>query len=138
MPNSDDLEPSPAQLGETMSVDPGEWTPLDDLGTEIYVYGDRPVDVAVQRADVDDEIRALREDVARMRAELDAIGGMRVIEHEGHRLRVITSALHDRLCTWRVATPQGTEPEVLACAGCGFCYPRAGDTRPTFSPGGEA
>lgn len=41
-------EPSPAELGETMTVTPGEWTPLDDLGTAIYVYGDQSVDVAVQ------------------------------------------------------------------------------------------
>jgi hypothetical protein len=46
-----DLEPSPAELGDTMTVQPGEWTPLDDHGTEIYLYGDQPADVAVQFAD---------------------------------------------------------------------------------------
>jgi hypothetical protein len=65
--------------------------------------------------------------------QLDAIDGMQVIEHEGRRLRVITSALHDQLCTWRVATPQGTEPEVLGCAGCGFCYPPVTDVRDDHS-----
>lgn len=60
-----------------------------------------------------------------MRAELDAIGTMRVIEHEGSRLRVITRALHDRLCRARIATPQEEiDPNILHCAFCGFCYPR--------------
>lgn len=59
----DSLEPSPAQLGETMTVAAGEWTPLDDLGTQLYVYGDQPVDIAVQRAEADDQIRQI--DVAR-------------------------------------------------------------------------
>jgi hypothetical protein len=119
------LEPSPAELGETMTVTPGEWTPLDDLGTQIYVYGDQPVDVAVQRADVDDEVRQLHAEVQRLRAELDAIGGMRVIEHSSGRLRVITRALHDRLCRARIATPQEEiDPNILHCAFCGFCYPR--------------
>jgi hypothetical protein len=82
--------------------------------------------------------RALLAEVERLRAELDAIGGMQVIEHEGIRMPVITSALHDRLCKWRVATPQGTEPEVLGCAGCGFCYPPVTVTRPSLSQGGDA
>jgi hypothetical protein len=30
------------------------------------------------------------------------------VDHEGVRMRVIPRALHDVLCTWRVATPQGT------------------------------
>ncbi|WP_433730811.1 hypothetical protein ACQP2Y_21075 [Actinoplanes sp. CA-051413] len=60
----DSLEPSPAQLGDTMTLTAGEWTPLDDIGTEIYVYGDQPVDVAVQYAEVESEIRQLRADVA--------------------------------------------------------------------------
>lgn len=46
--DEDDNGPSPAQLGDTMTLAPGEWTPLDDNGTEIYVYGDRPVDIALQ------------------------------------------------------------------------------------------
>lgn len=62
--NRDDLGPSPAELGDTMTVAPGEWTPLDDLGTQIYVYGDQPVDIAVQRAEADDEVRHLREELA--------------------------------------------------------------------------
>jgi hypothetical protein len=49
----DDLGPSPAQMGETMTVAAGEWTPLDDHGTQIYVYGCRSVDIAFQtRPDV--------------------------------------------------------------------------------------
>lgn len=71
------------------------------------------------------DVPALLAEVDRLRAELDEIGAMQVIEHEGCRLRIISSALHDRLCNRRVATPQGTEPEVLGCAGCGFCYPLA-------------
>lgn len=47
-PDEDESGPSPAQLGDTMTLVPGEWTPLDDNGTEIYVYGDRPVDIALQ------------------------------------------------------------------------------------------
>jgi hypothetical protein len=60
MRNHDELEPSPAQLGDTMTVAPGEWTPLDDHGTEIYLYGTRSADIAVQTAAVDDEVRQLR------------------------------------------------------------------------------
>lgn len=56
---TDNLEPSPAEMGETMTVAPGVWAPLDDLGTQIYVYGERPVDIAVQRAEADNEIRRL-------------------------------------------------------------------------------
>lgn len=48
---TDQDEPSPAQLGDTMTINPGEWTSLDDNGTEIYLYGDRSVDVAVRVAD---------------------------------------------------------------------------------------
>ncbi|GLW32244.1 hypothetical protein [Actinoplanes regularis] len=127
MADHDSLEPSPAQLGETMTLSPGEWTPLDDLGTEIYLYGDQPADVAVQVADVDNEVRQLRAEVARLQAELDAIGGLRVIEHPGGRLKVITLALHDRLCRARVATAQeDVDPNILHCAFCGFGYPRPG------------
>jgi hypothetical protein len=57
------------------------------------------------------------------------------VDHEGVRMRVIPRALHDVLCTWRVATPQGTTPEVLGCAGCGFCYPQLSDTRPDQAGG---
>lgn len=45
-----DLEPSPAELGDTMTITPGEWTPLDDHGAEIYLYGDQPADIAFQVA----------------------------------------------------------------------------------------
>lgn len=61
--HDDSLEPSPAELGDTTTLDPGEWTPLDEIGTQIYVYGDRPVDVAVQYAEVEAEVRQLRRDV---------------------------------------------------------------------------
>jgi hypothetical protein len=55
----------------------------------------------------------------------DSLGSMQIIEHEGRGLKVITLALHDRLCPVRVASPQeGTSPEVLHCHFCGFCYPR--------------
>lgn len=64
MEYDDSLEPSPAELGDTMAVAPGEWTPLDDEGTQIYVYGDQPIDIAFQRAEVGDEIRQLREELA--------------------------------------------------------------------------
>lgn len=128
----DDLEPSPAQLGDTMTVAPGEWTPLDDRGTEIYLYGDRPVDIAVQAAEQNDEVRQLHAEIARLRAEMDAIGGLRLVEHEGYTLKVITVALHDRLCRARVATPQeGTDSEVSHCAFCGFCYPRLKHSAPS-------
>lgn len=48
------------------------------------------------------------------------------IEHEGRTLRVIPIQAHDEQCRVRVATPQGTTPEVLHCAGCGFCYQHPG------------
>jgi len=59
----DSLEPSPAQLGDTMTLTPGEWTPLDEIGTQIYVYGDQPVDIAIQYAEVESVIRQLRAEV---------------------------------------------------------------------------
>jgi hypothetical protein len=50
---------------------------------------------------------------------------LRIVDHDGVRLRVISRALHDELCPVRVATPQGTDPDVLGCAHCGFCYPHS-------------
>ena len=70
--DDDDLGPSPAELGDTMTVEAGEWTPLDDIGTQIYVYGDRPVDIAVQVAEVDNEIRRLRAQVEQLSKQLDS------------------------------------------------------------------
>jgi hypothetical protein len=39
-----------------------------------------------------------------------------------HRLKVVPLVIHDLLCSARVATPQHTQPEVLACAFCGLAY----------------
>lgn len=47
--DQDSLEPSPAELGDTITVAPGEWTPIDDYGTEIYAYGDQPVTLVVKQ-----------------------------------------------------------------------------------------
>lgn len=69
----DDLHPSPAQMGDTMTVEPGEWTPLDDHGTQLYVYGDQPVDVAIQHAEVGDEIRRLTAERDKAQQERDAL-----------------------------------------------------------------
>lgn len=44
----DSLEPSPAELGDTITVTPNEWTPIGDNGTEIYVYGDQPITLVVR------------------------------------------------------------------------------------------
>ena len=44
--NCIDCNPGAAHLGETMTIAPGEWTSLDDHGTQIWVYGDQPVDIA--------------------------------------------------------------------------------------------
>lgn len=65
-----DCCPGAAHLGETMTVAPGVWTPLDDHGTEIYVYGDQAVGIAVQTAEVGDEIRRLRGEIDRLRHAL--------------------------------------------------------------------
>lgn len=46
-------DPSPAEIGDTMTVEPGEWTPLDEHGTEVYLYGDQPVTLAIQTAPED-------------------------------------------------------------------------------------
>nr|WP_221374519.1 hypothetical protein [Actinoplanes polyasparticus] len=43
-----DCNPSPAQLGDSMTVQPGEWTSIDDNGTEIWLYGDQAVDIVVR------------------------------------------------------------------------------------------
>lgn len=40
-------EPSPAELGDTITVAPGEWTPLDDH-IEVYLYGDQPAALVVR------------------------------------------------------------------------------------------
>ncbi len=60
----DSLEPSPAEMGDTTTLTPGEWTPLDEIGTQIYIYGDQPVDIAIQYAEVESEIRQLRVEVS--------------------------------------------------------------------------
>ncbi|GGK89373.1 hypothetical protein [Mangrovihabitans endophyticus] len=70
------LEPSPAQMGDTTTLAPGEWTPIDEIGTQIYVYGDQPVDVAVQYAEVESELRQLRREVDVAR---ELIGTVRTI-----------------------------------------------------------
>jgi hypothetical protein len=67
----DDLGPSPAELGDTITVATGEWTPLDDEGTQIYLYGDHPVTLAVQTAEVADEARQLRAEVERLHEQLN-------------------------------------------------------------------
>lgn len=95
-----DLEPSPAQLGDTMTVLPGEWTPLDDHGTEIYVYGDQPIDVAVQIAAVDDEVRQLRAAVEEIALHLDEYRGAKA-------LRESIQAVVDRACG--VTRPEESE-----------------------------
>jgi hypothetical protein len=46
-----DNDPSPATLGDTISVAPNEWTPIDDYGTEIYLYGDQPCTLVVRHGD---------------------------------------------------------------------------------------
>jgi len=43
-----DCNPGAAQEGDSMTVKPREWTPIDDNGTEIYLYGDQPVDIVVK------------------------------------------------------------------------------------------
>jgi hypothetical protein len=43
-----DCNPGATQDGDGMTVQPGEWTPIDDNGTEIYVYGEQPVDIVVR------------------------------------------------------------------------------------------
>ena len=86
-PDPDDVGPSPAQLGETVSVTAGEWTALDDY-TQIWVYGDRSVDIAFQTTDVDDELRELRHlkqlQEKRMRAATER---WRAEDPEGRALR---------------------------------------------------
>lgn len=83
-------------------------------------------ELARQAATVEDLTATLAMRTSQLRdaqQQLDAIGCMHTVHHDGIRLRVITRALHDRLCKTRVGTPQGTTPEVLGCARCGFCYP---------------
>lgn len=64
--------------------------------------------------------------------ETDPLGSHQVtiVEHEGHQLRVIPMALHDQHCQVRVASSQGTTPDVLHCHFCGYCYPPPSDTSP--------
>ncbi len=60
-----------------------------------------------------------------------------IIEHDGVQLRVIPMDQHDRRCEVRVASPQGTTPEVLHCHFCGFCYPKPAAAPATSQPGSE-
>ncbi len=55
-----DCNPGAAHLGEGMTIRPCEWTPIDDHGTQIYLYGDQSADIVIQIAPVDDEVRQLR------------------------------------------------------------------------------
>jgi hypothetical protein len=99
----DDLEPSPAQMGDTMTVTACEWTPLDDHGTQIYVYGDQPVDIAVQIADVDDEVRQLRAALDQIDRLLDDYRGAKALREGVQRVvdrvrgvaRSTTSDVHE-------------------------------------------
>lgn len=77
MPSHDDsLEPSPAEMGDTTTLQPGVWEPLDEIGTQVYVYGNQPVDIAIQYAAVEDELRQLRREVDVAR---ELIGTVRTI-----------------------------------------------------------
>jgi hypothetical protein len=74
------------------------------------------------RADVATRLHALADAVAVGEQTLPA---MRVIDDEGHRLRVVPVVVHDLLCSARIATPQeDVDPNVLHCAFCGLCYAR--------------
>ncbi|MEU3455609.1 hypothetical protein ABZ671_18710 [Micromonospora sp. NPDC006766] len=68
------------------------------------------------------ELHALADAIAAGTAPLPA---MRRDEVDGYRMRIVPRIIHDVLCTWRIATPQETDPVVLGCAGCGLCYPPA-------------
>lgn len=74
-----DCNPSPAELGDTLTVNPRVWTPLDDHGTKIYMYRDQPVDIAVQIAPVDDEIRQLRRAFDDIERHLDQYRGAKAL-----------------------------------------------------------
>lgn len=80
-----------------------------------------------------------RFDAQRIAAGLRAIAasledGRRPVPRPGFGLRrvhgspVVPAVIHDTLCGWRVATPQGEDGEpdsdVMSCAGCGLSYPR--------------
>lgn len=83
----DQNEPTPAQLGDTMTITPGEWTPLDDNGTQLYAYSDgpdavtHPFTIAIQTAEPSalnrDGLRALdilRDITTTLRAIAAAVG----------------------------------------------------------------
>lgn len=111
------------QAHESIYIEEFDGDSCPDLETTIAYAVSRYHAVAQSEADAADRIQELR-------IQLDAIGGMQTIQHDGNRLRVITVALHDRLCTARVASRQDTTPPVLHCHFCGFCYPPLSDTRP--------
>lgn len=64
-----DCNPGAAHLGEGMTINPREWTALDEHGTQIWVYGDRSVDIVVQVAELGDQIRQFRDENDRLRRE---------------------------------------------------------------------
>ncbi|MDH6460156.1 hypothetical protein M2302_000307 [Micromonospora sp. A200] len=74
----------------------------------------------VDRAALAAELHAYADAVA---AGTEPVPAMDVVYDGAFRMRVVPGVLHDLLCAWRIATPQDTDPVVLACAGCGLCYP---------------
>ncbi|MEU7591409.1 hypothetical protein AB0A95_34600 [Micromonospora sp. NPDC049230] len=74
----------------------------------------------IDRTDATLSLRTLAVAVTSGRAPLPL---MRVDDSEGHRMRIIPRLLHNVLCDWRIGTQQDTDPPVIGCAGCGFCYP---------------
>lgn len=116
----DDREPSPAELGDTMTVEPGAWTPLDEIGTEIYVYGDRPVDIAVQYAAVESELRQLRGDVKvherrylAVQRVLDSAIGVEATHGTGAGLVADVALLAQRYADLKARTISGGWPLVI-------------------------
>lgn len=108
----DSLEPSPAELGDTMTVEPGEWTPLDDYGTQLYVYGDRSVDIAVQAAEQGDEVCQLRAEVDRLREQLTERRDIPAAERPdpNHACAAHDDAHLGRPCPGDDWDPTGTRP----------------------------
>ncbi|GAA2566119.1 hypothetical protein GCM10010435_44080 [Winogradskya consettensis] len=74
------------------------------------------------------ELEQERRELGRLRLQVRGGEGgnvdpdVQIVEHQGVQLRVIPMDQHDRQCDVRVASAQGTTPEVLHCHFCGFCF----------------
>lgn len=73
----------------------------------------------VNRAALAAELHAYADAIA---AGTEPVPAMRRVTDGEATLKVVPRVVHNVLCSARVATPQDTDPVVLACIHCGLSY----------------